>query len=350
MKSLSLIAPINNTGFGRASISILRALMRKSNVSLFPIGGMEVGTEEEAKYVRAALDNAKFPSFDSPALRIWHQHDMSQFVGKGPHIGFPFFELDKFTEQEKYHLNSLDLILTPSEWSKTVILENLGYDTNVEICPLGVENYSIRAQHNNSSLTKFFCCGKWEKRKGHDKVIEAFCKVFSDDDDVLLYMMCHNPFLNIRQEKEWKDLYINSPLGHKVRFLPRVQSHREVIETMGKMDCGVFVSRAEGWNLELLEMMSIGKPVIATNYSAHTEFCNKENSMLVEIDSLEMADDGVWFDGKVGRWAELGYKQVDSISEYMRHVHMNKQVNLAGIETGKKYTWENTATEILKYV
>ena len=49
-------------------------------------------------------------------------------------------------------------------------------------------------------------------------------------------------------------------------------------------DCGLFPARAEGWNLELLEMMACGKQVIATNYSAHTEFCTKENSILIESD------------------------------------------------------------------
>ena len=67
---------------------------------------------------------------------------------------------------------------------------------------------------------------------------------------------------------------------------------------MSQTDCGVFPARAEGWNLELLEMMSCGKNVIATNYSSHTEFCNSENCMLVETTELEDAHDGKWFRGQ----------------------------------------------------
>ena len=52
---------------------------------------------------------------------------------------------------------------------------------------------------------------------------------------------------------------------------------------MSQVDCGVFPSRAEGRNLELLEMMSAGKHVITTDYSAHTEFCTKDNAGLVPI-------------------------------------------------------------------
>ena len=94
-------------------------------------------------------------------------------------------------------------------------------------------------------------------------------------------------------------MYTTSPLGSKVKFLDRVGSHKEVADIIRMCDCGVFPSRAEGWNLDLLEMMSCGKQVIATNYSAHTEFCNEENCMLVETTEMVDAEDGKWFRGFV---------------------------------------------------
>ena len=116
-------------------------------------------------------------------------------------------------------------------------------------------------------------------------------------------MMNHNPFLSQEQEREWVDLYKDSKMGEKIEMLPRVGTHQEVANIMRQMDCGVFPSRAEGWNLEAIEMMSCGKQVIITDYSAHTEFCNEENSLLVNIDNKEDAYDGIWFHGQ-GRWAE----------------------------------------------
>ena len=63
---------------------------------------------------------------------------------------------------------------------------------------------------------------------------------------------------------------------------------------MAGADCGVFLSRAEGWNLGLLEMMAMGKPVITTNYSGHTEFATPANALLVEVPEVEPAKDGVF--------------------------------------------------------
>ena len=51
-------------------------------------------TEEDSAVVGKCVMNGH--TFDNQAdcIRIWHQNDMAEFVGKGMHIGFPFFELN----------------------------------------------------------------------------------------------------------------------------------------------------------------------------------------------------------------------------------------------------------------
>ena len=159
-------------------------------------------------------------------------------------------------------------------------------------------------------------------------------------------MMNHNPFLDEEQEKEWHGLYLNSKLGSKIKILPRVETHSEVAKIMQQADVGVFPSRAEGWNLEALEMMSIGKQVILTNYSAHTEFATKENAKLIDIDETEEAYDGIWFHGQ-GEWASIGDRQVRQLVEHMRDCTRQEQ-NKNGISTGFNFTWDNCAKKIME--
>jgi glycosyltransferase involved in cell wall biosynthesis len=112
---------------------------------------------------------------------------------------------------------------------------------------------------------------------------------------------------------------------------------------MRQAHCGVFPSRAEGWNMELLEMMSCGRQVITTEYSAHTEFCNHNNSHLIPITSLEEAFDGIWFQGQ-GQWAQLDKDAVDMLSSLMVKVYKAGPLkNYSGIETAKKFSWDNSA-------
>ena len=165
-------------------------------------------------------------------------------------------------------------------------------------------------------------------------------------------MMNHNPFLSEKDDSEWKRLYKDGVGENQIKFIDRVNSHSQVADIMRMADCGVFPSRAEGWNLEALEMMACGRQVIVTNYSAHTEFCTPENSHLIEVDSLEPAFDGLWFKGE-GNWAQLGEKQINQLAEYMRKIHEQKQAsedifNLSGIETSDKFSWANTVDSIVR--
>jgi glycosyltransferase involved in cell wall biosynthesis len=351
---INIISPINQLGYGIAGFNILKNL---PEVSLWPIGQIQITSEEDANIVRKALSNAVKPDFYAPCIRIWHQHDMSQFVGKGDKIGFPFFELNEFSDIEKHHLSYLDKIFVTSEWAKQVILDQISIlDNKVSVIPLGVDIDIFKPQEQNTSeKTIFFNCGKWEIRKGHDIIVEAFNKAFTNQDNVELWMMCENPFLNEEQEKSWINLYKNSKLGDKIKIIKRTRTQNEVYNIMCQADCGVFPARAEGWNLELLEMMACGKSVITTKYSAHLEFCNNNNSYLIDIDEDTLAYDGIWFHGKIGKWAKIGSNQIDNIVTHMKNIHKLKnmgelKINQNGIETAHKYTWKNSAQMVLKYV
>ena len=173
-------------------------------------------------------------------------------------------------------------------------------------------------------------------------------EAFKKESDVELWMMCDNPFLSPEQHAQWAALYKQDP---RVRLLDRVQSQSDLSSIMNTVDCGIFPSRAEGWNLEILELMAAGKQIITTNYSAHTEFCNEENSMLATPLKTERAIDGQFFDG-FAEWASLEGIEEELIA-YMRSIYKKwkdggKQriVNQAGIETAEKFSWDATAKKI----
>ncbi len=348
---MNIISPINSLGYGIAGLNIVKELSKLDQVALWVIGGPEVTTQEDANVIRTSMGRAAIPTFDDPCLRIWHQHDMSQFVGKGLHVGFPFFELDKFKEQEKFHLNHLDRLFVASQWAKDIANQELfKKEQDIRVVPLGVDSEVFKPTEYKEDKTIFFNCGKWEIRKGHDILFKIFNKAFEKDDDVELWMMPSNPFLTEKEDSEWKKMYLNSKLGDKIKFIDRQTTHEEVYNIMSKTTCGIFPSRAEGWNLELLEMMSCGKQVIATNYSAHTEFCNDQNSMLVDITDTQPAFDGKWFDGKGGSWAKISETEFDIFVDMMKMVHENHRFNKEGVETANNFSWRNTAQSILSNV
>jgi len=354
---INLYCPINQLGYGIASLNITKSLSNRGNdVFLHPIGNVEVPAEDKdliVSKIKASLDYNRHAT----CLKIWHQNDLKTMIGKGQHIGFPFFELDKFNETEVSSLQHLDKIFVTCEWAKE-ILENNNVIVPTYITPLGVdrnlfnENLSFKEIFpSHKTATKFLAIGKWEVRKGHDVLLDIFCDTFKPEDDVMLIMNCFNPFIGPKGNQEWTDMYLNSPMKEKIAIInTRLQNQKNVAELIMNSDCGLFLSRAEGWNLELLEMMSCGKYVIATNNTAHSAFANNKNAMLTTLKIKESAYDGVFFKNQ-GNWATFEKQNFDEISQHMLNVHKKKQsgkldINLAGIETAKFLSWDRTCENI----
>lgn len=350
---INLIAPINTLGYGYTGLNFTKELFKINNrITLYPISN-KIEPIDDTGIVATCINNQVHYNPNYPCVKIWHQHDLQQKVGKGRYYGFPIFELNKFSSHEKVSLHHCDEIIVCSQWAKDIIIAETKFkEDEVHVVPLGVDLDVFQPVNETTrSTTVFFNCGKWEKRKGHDILLEVFNDIFTHDDDVELWIMADNPFIGKLNDK-WAELYKNSPLGNKIRVIPRQKTHKDVYHIMRLADCGVFPSKAEGWNLEVLEMMAIGKHVITTNYSAHTQFCTKNNSMLIDIDNLETAFDGIFFKGDVGFWAEMADNQIEQLKTHMLKVHNKKQngelgINYRGIETGKKFSWENATKELI---
>lgn len=353
---INLFCPINSsTGYGITSTNIWKILRNKTDLALFPIG--KVTTDDQAVVDALQQDITKIFNSDiknANCLKIWHMHDLLTSIGRGTFAVFPFFELDTIQDNEKIGLNISDIVLTTTEWSKNILIQNKIESDKIRIVPLGVDR-SIFNENNNSQKSGddpyiFVNIGKWEIRKSHDILVYIFNQAFNKNDNVELWMINHNPFLNEEQTQYWHKIYKNSTLGDKIKIFDRIPTHKKLAETINLADCGIYISRAEGWNNEILETMAMNKPVIATNYSAHTEYCNANNSYLVDIDDTEKANDGIWFHG-TGNWAKLGSKQIEQTIEYMRKAFKEKiRHNSHGIVTSKQYSWENTAENILQHL
>ena len=359
MKDLNLIANVSYTGYGQVGFNILKELSKKEwNVSLFQKGRHNRTSPKEIKWIHFAEGRAEYFEYEAPCVSVWHQFDLAHRVGNGKYIAWPIFELDTFNEKERHHLNYPDELIVCSEWAKQVCESNSIDVDKIHVVPLGIDpnifSSALYKQREKKDKTVFINAGKWEIRKGHDLLCGIFNKAFKETDNVELWMMPYTPLISKEEMAEWITMYMNSPLGraNKIKIFNWQQSSENVAEIMSNADCGVFLGRGEGFNLEALELLALGKHLIITDYSAHTEFCRKENAMLIDIDGVEPAYDGKWF-FEQGNWATIGEKQIEQCVDYMREVYEKNMrpgvyVNDEGIKTGQMYTWENAAKKVEK--
>jgi glycosyltransferase involved in cell wall biosynthesis len=351
-----------NTSYGIATLEIFKRLVSQGRVSLFPIGGIHPEERFPPDLVidlQKSINNSQLFDVNAPSIRICHQNMLAEHVGR-QRINFPIFELTKFSDIEKNHLKSSDKILVASQWGKKVIEAN-GIDVPTYVVPLGTNrdifNENVKAKLSNPrNTTRFINVGKWEKRKGHDFLAHAFDKAFRPVDNVELWMLPTNPFLNDDEVKQYSTPYTDSFMARagKIKVLPRITHQIDVAELMASCDCMVLPSRAEGFCLPALDALSMGMELITTDYSAMTEYADSNNSSLIDIDKLEPANDGKWFHGQ-GEWASYGDNQISQLISHMRYVHSQKEQgkvglgkNISGIATARdKFSWGNTVDKLL---
>ena len=350
--NLTIRAPLNTQlGYGHAGWNIVKTLYNlRHGVCLFPLGSSYHLSPEELPLLEAIhTGSINYLDHQNPCLLIWHEFALfSQFTCKGKYVAYSFFEVNQLDPLRQQNMNYCDEILVASNWAKEVVESN-GVGTPVSVVPLGVDTEVFKPRQSvKDGPYKFFTIGKIEQRKCTDILSDIFAAAFDSTDEVEFHIICDSPLPQIKQQMPAiKEKFRNSKLGDKIFLHNNVPYDQDLVAFIQQMDCGVFLTRAEGFGLPILQSMACGKPVITTDYSAQMEFCTTENAKLVNITEFEPAIDGVWFHG-LGTWAKIGNKEIGQCIEYMRDCYKNRPANVAGVETAKKFSWENTCNLCLK--
>ena len=364
---VNLSCILGRLSYGICGINFLKQLDALDlNVALFPIGIEPEVYQENQDLINRCLKNADNYSRQASSLRIQQQFDLASHIGKGKHIAFPIFELNRFTQRELSHLRNQDKIVVCSDWAKQILLENnILNDIDIHVVPLGVDrsifypkekNHPIKkfqvTPHNTNEPTRFINVSKWEIRKGHYELLDYFESAFTPEDNVELLMVTGSIILEQRmpeEVKKWKRMYAASPMASKIKIIDWLPTQKAVADLLRQSDCYISLSKAEGFGLGALEAMSCGLNVIITDCTAHKQFCTEDNSFLLPVGDLELAVDNVFFSGESkGEWISLSDSTKSSCIDFMRENHKIKQqgeslLNKEGIKTAKVFSWENSA-------
>lgn len=180
-----------------------------------------------------------------------------------------------------------------------------------------IPNFIEKADVDNKKIDKKLkkCCfvGRVEKRKGIVEYIEA-----------------------AKQCKE-KDFYIIGPLEDKsldfskipnIKFLGP-KSNKEVIEILKTMDVYILPSYTEGFPLGVLEAMSCGLPVIATDVGAISDMIGSEGGVLIKTKSSKEIVDALERISSQDIREKMSIFNINKVkNEYLIDVVMKKFINI----------------------
>jgi glycosyltransferase involved in cell wall biosynthesis len=235
------------------------------------------------------------------------------------------------------------------------IMQNNGVYVPMSVSGCGVDHWedvladsSFQILGNSTKSFNFLHVSSFFPRKGPDVLLDAYGRAFTGDDDVcLLIKTFPNPHNRIHEQLiNMREKYANYP---NVLVIERDLTDGEMKALYSQCDVLVAPSCAEGFGLPLAEAMLSGLPVITTGWSGQMDFCNAENSWLVDY-KFEQAK--THFQLTPSAWAAC---DLEGLARAMRtsfntSPEIRREMATKGRELLlKDFTWEVVAKRSLSY-
>jgi glycosyltransferase involved in cell wall biosynthesis len=247
-------------------------------------------------------------------INIWFlgPHRSINFF-KGKNIVWAIFETDLLPRNYIEDLLRVDLVWTPSNWAKSILVANGLPPEKINVVPEGVDQnifHPFSKNANNSGCYSFLAIGKYEQRKGYDQLLQAFKKSFGTASNVQLLIKADFFIDDKRANNELNSQVEKTGLSN-IKIIRGALDSKDLLILYSYVDGFVLPSRAEGWGLTLVEALACGLPTATVNYSGQTEYLSKIINLYLPIKhKIVPIDDPIfksyWPSDSVdyGNWAE----------------------------------------------
>ena len=197
--------------------------------------------------------------------------------------------------------------------------------SDIEVAETSKIRQKYRIPHDAFMVFFNFDYGSSYFRKNPEAVLMAFAKAFPTRENAVLVLKTSNAAKNPATSQRLHNLACQLSLDST--HLVLVDGPIPQVDMWGLFNaCDTYISlhRGEGFGIGMAEAMSFAKPVIATGYSANTEFCRPDTSIPIPYRLVppkpEEIDLNVY--SRVDKWAE---PDVDVAAEALTRCYIDPQ-------------------------
>lgn len=359
--TFSVQLPLNSLSFGQVSFNLLYEFYKMGlNPCIFKASDHQIdfsAYDFEQDFIDWIIknhnDSMLVHSRKNPIIRLWHINDsLRSYSDK--QILLTFHETDQLTKIETNILKN-SIVCVTSKYTQSVFSEN-GIESSV--IPLGFDSKHFKRTNKtyfNDDRITFNLCGKFEKRKHHEKIIKAWIKKFGKDNKYSLQCAIHNLFY--QDPNELKLIY-NTILEGKpifnVSFLCHMPKNSIYNDFLNSSDIVIGMSGAEGWGLPEFQSVALGKHSVILNATSYKEWANKENSILVEPNGKTEVYDGKFFSKNApfnqGNIFDFNDDEfIFGCEEAIKRVQ-NDRINHEGLKIQNEFSYSKTANQLLALI
>jgi len=270
-----------------------------------------------------------FNLFISKCKKISVVHDLIPLIFsemfKNASLKFKIFYCNKYLQ--KFVLNNLDEIVTVSESSKKDLLKYLNLrEDKIKVISEGTTNFNIEKNFDSDiTANKYFLfVGRHEIYKNISTLIEVYNLLPQNIKDEYKLLIIGK--FNDKVTPKLKTLVAKYYLEKNIIFFDSIIPDKlHYFYKNAKML--IHLSLYEGFGLTILESMSYGIPVIASNVSSIPEVIGNAGILVNPNNHNQI---------------------IDSIIKLIDDKNLYKELSDKSIERAKFFNWENTAKQLLE--
>ncbi|WP_407401951.1 glycosyltransferase [Chryseobacterium sp.] len=246
------------------------------------------------------------------------------FQGKY-NIAFWAWELENFPEESKVFFNLFNEIWVPSNFcaeaiSKLSSVPVIKIMHSIEIEKPIYKRIDFKLPDEKFIYLTMFDYYSSIERKNPIATIDAYEKSFGKNNPNVILVIKTSISNEFPTEK--KKLLNRISDNNSIIIIEEILEKNKLFSLINLCDCFISLHRSEGFGLTMAEAMFLGKPVIATAYSANTEFMNINNSFLVRYNLIKTGN-LYYFSSDNDFWADA---DIDHAAEQMLYVFKENRV------------------------